>query len=573
MKNSCKIHLVIFGWLLLNGLPIFGQSVLIPYKQGDKFGLCDEAAKIVVQPTYNNISYLKDFYFQYTNTTMVADTLKKMSGELLIKQIEKKETGVFYKNKLLIAHQPFKHFLIYKQCIVGSINPYHPEKCTLFNFRGEQLIKETIKGLGIGDSRDFGAFTASNNNATLIAIFQQDEYRKKVYSIAVLDHKSQKIIKWLLYKVSDFQLIKNETYNEKATCIYNDSNGLQRKHLLLINNAYSLINAKPKESAQKSIRDETMVQEVTMESIYDVAVPPVEDMPLLQTAPISLTDEEQEKRGYIFYHLQKDTLFYIKQQGKQAVDFKNSIDTLIFIYPNNVIQKESIIYKKDNKFGLISRGVLQPTIYDALFYNGENYIAYKKIGNQQKCGLLDYLGREKVPFIYDSIVPFFKKFTFDGLDNYQSKAYNFIVKENDENSYSYSSSTKKVNVFVKRSAAILQVFNDNKSGLIQSDSSIILLPVEYDLIAQNGLRYSDIDEFNFYLLKKNNLYGISEIKYSYTNKKLTVNQLVQPCFTYIPCYIKNDYYEQKGLQLFALFNDKYIFKGFANKKGFLYASE
>ena len=148
--------------LVFASMYAYTQQILIPYKKGKLFGISDEKANVVVQPKYNDISYLKDYYFQYTNTFTATDTFKKLNGELFVKSVEKINTGVFFKQKLIISNQPFKHFLVYKNCIVGSQNPYHPEKCALFNLNGQQLISEPIKGMGVGGANYFGAFAAEN---------------------------------------------------------------------------------------------------------------------------------------------------------------------------------------------------------------------------------------------------------------------------------------------------------------------------------------------------------------------------------------------------------------------------
>jgi hypothetical protein len=110
------------------------------------------------------------------------------------------------------------------------------------------------------------------------------------------------------------------------------------------------------------------------------------------------------------------------------------------------------------------------------------------------------------------------------------------------------------------------VYKNGKAGMLSTLTETII-PAEYDMIVDNGLHYSMPRKSEFVILKKNGLYGVTEIKFNRELKKHESVNTIQPVFNHIPAFYINDYYNIQGLRLYGLYDQDFKFLGYADKSG------
>ena len=90
-----KIVFTILIIFILHGM-IQGQSVSIPYRVGDKFGLADEKGKMIIQPDFDLIEPGYN-----SNQWFTAYTFK--DGVAL--------SSLIYKNRIIISNKKYKDYV------------------------------------------------------------------------------------------------------------------------------------------------------------------------------------------------------------------------------------------------------------------------------------------------------------------------------------------------------------------------------------------------------------------------------------------------------------------------------
>ncbi len=557
MKTCCFLALL----FLANIAP--AQTVLIPYRDGDKYGLSDAKGKIIVKPAYKSIAYIRDQYFRYSNEEIFTDTVKTFRG-IEIKEYKIPVYGLFRENKILIPATPFQYFLIYKQCIVGSENPYHPEKCGLYNLAGKPLLTKIVKGLGVNDERDFGNMVNRSKTFSLITIFDRDQSRNPILSVAIYDHLKQSISSYLIRNARDYEFHKIRSGSSHAFYTYSDSTGNHAKYILY-NPATgsfdiaSMDKLKPKQREQieggsylTDRNDEIM--EIPVESPGNLR----EDVKNVISKPeITTTPDKTTPKSAGYYEQSNDSLFHAVDGKKIYVPLPAGNKATFILAGTR--QTMPVILKKDDQFTLITaNGIVSPS-YDSLVYFGEHYIAGKKEGNSLHFGILDKTGNITVPLEYDSIPGQLKEIGFKRTGNTTT---GFILQTKDE----YFK--KKTDPYNKPFARAIQVYKDGKTGLITTDN-VVIIAAEYDWIGTNDTNYDNY-KTGFITLKKNNLYGITFLKYNYRLLQYDLSHTVQPVFLHMPLYYIDNYYAVPGLRIYGLFNEKARFMGYAGKDGMLY---
>lgn len=560
MRNSLLIVCILLSPLL------YAQNILIPYKSGAKYGICDEKGLVLVQPAYDEIEYLKNNYFQYTSKMVYKDTFRKVDGEIIVRDRDGYSSGVFYKTKLLITAQPYRHYIVFKNCIVGSDNEYHPENCALYNLKGEKIIAGPVKGLGVNDTRDFGNIATLSDKLTLLAIYERDENRNRVFSAAVYDNAQQKITGWLIRKARDFKV--NKMYNGYAyvLCTYTDEKGYHEDYIRYVNNRF-VVQPKnkltPAEKAEIERGGNYFPDEegVSVEEVPTMTIPE-ESRTEAPRDPREISLEEQERMGYIYYLRRNDTLYYVQPGGKSRVNIQPGTK-LMFMISNASTQIPPVLYKQENKFGIISKGVINPAQYDTMIYFADHFIAGKTINGHLQFGILDKQGVETVPLIYDSIPGNMLQFRFDRTGVYPDQSMGMVLEPK---RVFYSAGN---NPWVKYSNGPVLVYKNGKAGLIGMQHEI-LLPVEYDQLLENGMSYSEPAKSDFIVVKKNGLYGLTIIKYNFKAKKYESSGTIAPSLPGMPCYYLPDYYDVKGFTLYGLYGSDFRFMGFVGGNGKVY---
>jgi hypothetical protein len=169
-----------------------------------------------------------------------------------------------------------------------------------------------------------------------------------------------------------------------------------------------------------------------------------------------------------------------------------------------------------------------------------------------------------VPLMYDSIQGTLKDIVIE-QDKGKMNSFHYVIKP----SYEVSQLNKHPHPFIQRHASEIVVFKNGKAGLITTDHDI-LLAAEYDMIVHNFIGCEESYVRDFMILKKDGFYGVASSSYNYKENKYVFNKLVEPVLKNIPLYYIPDYYGKKDFRLYALFDEHYNFKGYANWSGLLY---
>ena len=99
----------------------FSQDILIPYRAGDKFGLCNQNGKIIVPPAYDRVAWLSNEYFITSKEVTLNDTLEATPYNYRIRNKKVIVKGLLYKNREIFKDEPFRDVeIIPNKCIIAK---------------------------------------------------------------------------------------------------------------------------------------------------------------------------------------------------------------------------------------------------------------------------------------------------------------------------------------------------------------------------------------------------------------------------------------------------------------------
>jgi hypothetical protein len=567
MKN----YIVLITFLVSSNVA-FTQDILIPYKKGNQYGLCNQFGKIKLQPKYDNVKWLTAEYFETENRITLNDTLEVSPYNFHLRKNESvKMRGLIYKGNEIVSNQPYSGYNVYPtKCIIAKcetrFNKLTKEQfrafngrdkfVSLFNIYGKNVYTENFKKLELVDTIHL---VLKNKEVKKLLLFNCENFRNR-FSLFAFDIDKQNITDWVLKDV--VKLRKTRGINDRNTISvdYVDSNGYMFTSLIdYTTEKFKLI---------------TKVTETVSERKYGNNGetndrPAIEDygrMSIVE-APPDGKDYVENPTKYVkppfrpFYKRVDDSLFYVIDTDKKTY-LNTEKETFYFSISGAKTQFEQpVIYQKNNRYGLIIKGKFEPNIYDSLFYFGANFLVYVKDDNNNKlkCGVIAANGDIKVPWIYDSIQGQMKEYTY-GFDK-------IILSLKKDYSYNYSKPSK--NRLITTSAQQMIVYKDGKFGMLSNDNRIII-PIKYDVVAANGLNSL---QPNFIILKNGDKYGVTQLEWNKETKVYDMTNTIEPKFSAIPAYYYNNYYGIKGFKLFALYNETDKLISYANEDGYMYKSE
>jgi len=534
------------------------QQVYIPYKSKDKFGLCTEDGKLVVDTTYDAIRYLKNNYFFCMKLDAPKETLKY---EYDFKKHVK--GGLFQGKKLIISNEPFTDFIIEDHFIIGSQNNYRPEDCTLFNLSGQRLIDATIGRMYINSKKDVGRLYNASDKYTLITTLQRSPDRSQLLSLLVYDNKKQRIAKWLIKNATEYRVDARASGQTFTACNYYDSTGYHQSVLVFRADTFALVNkaafsapAKEEYGSREGDRgnyDVPVVRDIESSGLGAVEAPP----PVMEEKGIM-----SERDTVRYYIKKKDSLFYGYPYGQVYINTPEGI-TNIMLGPRQSLQLQPLIYKQGNRFGLLSKGVYHKAVYDSLLYFGDStYIAAKIVNGKLLFGIINKNEQVRVPFEYDSITGGMKQFSLEQVSNNRNGGDTYVYRLKNKYHSGIESNYAKYNL------GPIMVYKNGKVGLIDMNNKTLIAP-EYDMIASSPDYFNIKDVVSsFVVVQKAGRYGVLEMN-TYNNNE-PVKVIASPVFPNIPCYYYNDYSNKKGFRLFALYDNNTRFVGYASATGKLY---
>jgi hypothetical protein len=321
---------------------------------------------------------------------------------------------------------------------------------------------------------------------------------------------------------------------------------------------FTVVDAESKKQPDKSKQGYAGADEVIESMDEVIGVPEVEESRQEPT----MTEKEEEERGYVYYQFQRDTLFYVRAKGRTPVQLGTGT-SLIFAANKSTSQQGPLLFKQQGRFGLIYKGVAGSNMYDSLIYFGQMFIAGNRTAEGYKFGIVDKSGKELVPLIYDSIPANLQEFGFGNEDpsNYNKRS--FILRNKDR----YDTYMNKA--YYKQEANSILVYKNGKCGLISAVNEIIV-PIEYDMLAENAMSFGEPKKESFIITKKAGKYGAVQLSYNFSSKTTNLITKLVPALPYIPCFYIDNYYDKKGLRLYGLYDEQTKFIGYANDSGKTY---
>ncbi len=567
-----KYYILLIAFIV-TGCVASAQDILIPYKAGNQYGLCNQYGKVKLQPKYDNVIWLADEYFKTENKIVLNDTLETTPyNYFLRKNDEVKQTGLIYKGREIIGSQPYTSYRIYAdKCIMAMCETRYNHLTkeqfrtfkgrdrftSLFTVIGKNVYPENFRRLEMVDTI---YLNAGNNKVKKLLLFSSENFGKR-FSLFVFDTEKQDISQWLLKDVNKLRKARVAERSRAIAVDYIDSNNYMFTTVIDYSTGkFKLINQESNTESKKGNRgseDVVEVVDIARDSygMNDVAVP--EEKGYIANPP-----EFKKPPFKPFYRAVKDSLFYVTDTDKKTY-LNTANETFYFSVGGTTTQyNQPVIYKKNNKYGLVIEGELRGNIYDSLFYFGTNYLAYVKEGGKFKCGVLFANGDVNVPLIYDSIEGQMKEYSW---------GYNKIELNFKKTYTSYYGKPLK-NSMVKNTSEKLVTYQNGKCGLLNTKGNIII-PVKYDFIADNNMQTMHPQTNNYIILKNDGKYGITQLRWNKEIAGLEMSNTIEPKFTAIPAYYYNDYYRLKGFKLFGLYDEKLQLISYANQDGLMYRKE
>ena len=542
------------------------NNILIPFRKGNLYGLCNEQKKIIIEPTYDNIKWEGGQWFETSRQVAVTDSILYGDGKYHKLTEKITLTGLIHRDKIILKDLPYNGYeIVAGKCIIGKtenrlLNRGYESNSrgrrkdkvySLFSLKGKNVYLENFSRLEKGDTT--GTSSKNKNEARFILFAAEHIDNRK--SIFVFDADKQVISEWLVKNAVNIKLEEISRERKNVLFEFTDSAYQEKTAQIDYNKGkFVLYAVKNKEKPIKKYGSGNMgtVSEETLVTDAPMAIPMDRDMQTVKYDPPPFKP---------YTSLKKDSLFYHPEENKKVLMPIDSTMKLIFQEDKQKIFYRPVVYKKEGKFGMIFKGEVMKPDFDSLVYFGNRFIAYKLNGNKISCGILDENGIVAIPFIYDSIkadIPLLD------VDFSKDNDHRFIIKEaNERNRYI------KSNPYVRQASELTTVYKDGLAGITDSKGEIII-PMAYTLIARNNLNFMRPNISEYIILNRNNLYGYTKIDYNSKLKKYEAPNIATPVFPYIPCYYYQHYYSVKEFKLFGLYDEHFKLKGYASENGTTY---
>lgn len=572
------MRFIIFVAILLSSCFIQAQSIYIPYREGGKFGLCDEKGKVLLSPKFDRLEWKSGQYFISYNDFLIKDTVKNAYGASRVRDEKIVERGLLFRDKVVIENGPYTDFeIIPNKCIVAASSfktsnltkqQYENKKAkqsfvSIFSLDGKNIYPENFKRIQKFDTAGTSSKDKSQARYMLFGTLDVNDR----YGLFVFDIDKQIISDWLIKDAIKLKVTKPDYLRKNIgfECT-NSENVLQQKMVDYSSGQFKIIDLpdKPEQISgnQGMSSGKDLVQEVEYNrNSSDLPVPP----------DYAIVIEEGEAEPYVappfkpFHQNVRDTLFWvtglkIKEQVKLPEGAKP-----IYSTPNGFMQYNPVVYKLNNKYGWVMDGKIGEAKYDSIVYFGKNYMMAETIGGKRKYGLFDDQGKVIIPAIYDSMYNGIKWIELDVHANRSTGKYDYVLREADEREM-YAQ--RNMDPYVKRAYDRVTVFQNGKAGVINIKNEW-LIPMAYDMIADNSFQYTFPRESNYIILKRDNLYGITQLKNQREFNREPISQTIEPVYPHLPCFVIHNY-QVKGFDLIGLYDSHFEFVGYANNKGLLY---
>jgi hypothetical protein len=503
---------------------LFSQEILVPYRDGEKWGLSNLKGEVKLAPAYDKVIY------------------DKFESPGYFECIQDKERGLLFGTKLIVAPGSYERFSVVDNRIViarytkklsteeRNSMPFAPKavkRVELYTNEGKDIFPEKFMDLKHAGSC---GYSAKGENLRRLATFWYKDFKGN-HGFFQYDADAGKITKWLL---KDYYSLEPKSKNSFVAKKSKDA-APETYYFAYINKEYSLYPYSIDDEYEKNpferprsgdsdtqimssvmLAGEARVLEYTVKSKKIELVETVKDyktdQPVVKITPIKL-DFKPELVEAVPYVLQP---------------FETYDDAGDFAFKNFVR------FKYKGKYGFICDKVIVAPQYDSLVqvldrpeYKDRVYFiaARNDASGRLKFGAISSTGETIVPLIYDDI-------------------------KWDQRSAARPGKTTIDREWVVR--------NGNFYGLITADNKSIL-EIIYDEIVVNS---KGID--TFFITKKDGLYGVAD------NQWEDGYLVAKPLFRLKPKLIEERYQQNEKLFLIGFEDGAEKFMGYGNPDGTLY---
>jgi hypothetical protein len=409
--------------LLFLGLALvqksYSQQILVPFKAGNKFGLANEAGKVILRPAYDKLNWLTGAYFETVNEILLNDTLETAPNRFYIRNEKVLQKGLLHKNKTILKAGAYERFeIIPNKCIVAKNtrnynsltkeqyavlkNKRNEKSVSLFTLNGENVFPDNFRSLQKFDTA--GKSTVSKNASKYI-LFGAENFDNQ-YSFFVFDTDKQAIDTWLLKNVYKLKITDADYGNKIIRLRYQDANSITH-YKMLSWSAGSFIISDTNPPAEKWQGDGYgnghSYGSGSGKHVVAEEAPVEEGERINSTLRQQMADSIRRQRFVPFFQFKNDSLFHVTYPNEMAYIAVDTTHRLLYADEKRKRQSQPIIYQQQQKFGLLQPNGFSRPLYDSLVYFGSDYIAAIKKHEQLQFGLIDGKGNIIVPFEYDSI--------------------------------------------------------------------------------------------------------------------------------------------------------------------------
>ncbi|MFT3979041.1 MAG: WG repeat-containing protein [Ferruginibacter sp.] len=556
--------------LLIITCTCFSQKILIPYRSGNLFGLCDENGKIIVTPQYDQVSWMQDAWFKTSRKAAVKDSFETAPGKFHTRNSTVTLSGLINNGNIILKDEIFTDYeLVAKKCIVAEfygrgenltselLKKYGKQRRLygLFNLQGKNMYPDYFKRIQKVDTTGISSKDKKSGRYILFVGIQFDDK----FSMFVFDADQQKISEWLVKDAFKIEAERKSIANQQIAFTITDKNAEKSSKVLDYTSGKFILTASPAKPTPKNTdrTEQVEVVEAGPGGYDDVPVPPA-----AENSPV-----REKPKFNPYYIFAKDTLYYLTSyESKHPLKLPPN-GKVFLIEPRGMTQYQPVIAKAENQFYIVKEDHLGAVAYDSLIYFGSYFLAWKKINGQVKAGMITAGDSAIIPFEYDSLYADMRLFNMEDKSRNGQPNYSIILREADSK-YSYGNPYP----YKRALSNVLTVFRNGQCGLISIKGETII-PIQYQLIAKNNEQFSLPRMDEFILLKQHDLYGMSSLQYSKDKKQLEAVPIIAPVLKYTPHYYLPGYYGVKGFTLIGLYDDQLQFKGFASSTGKLYYND
>ncbi len=546
--------------LSLISQPSTAQSFLVPFAKNDLYGLMNEKGKVVTKAEYNDVKWLTGQYFKTSIKRQLDDTIETTPNKFYIQNSEITLTGLMYGNKVILKNEPFYHYEILPgKCILArSEGTKHtftreqfkkygqiPKFVSLFNLNGENVFPKNFRSLQMVDSTGFHPSLKGHSRFILFAA----ELANGNKGLIIYDVVNQNISEWLVEGLGNTKLVHADRDKHSFAFTETDGSGSTTRYHVFSDGEKFLIEKKnDQQPIGRESEPDSRFETVTMEGDNHVAVP---DFNKESPTP----DSVLRKRFRPFYTLVNDSLFYVVFTNEKIFIPLPKTHSPIFLRPHSKpIQNMPVITKAKSKYFLADSAGLQKTAYDSMMYFGSDFLVWKKINGKLQCGTIDKKGKNIIPVLYDSIHAGMKVLSTQS-SNIKDSTYLVFKPYRQQGSRGFENGSHTISI-----SQTLVAFK-NGTAILLSPQNEPLLPLHFNMIAENSIDFFKPAQSNFIVVERNGKFGVAKRDRNEMKIEVPVSLPFAPLF----CY--ENYFGIPGLTVYGLYSMDFKLKGFGTSDG------